>query len=98
MQALVRGESPPRLLLTEREAARALAVSPRTIWSLADSGQLPVVRIGRAKRYTLRDIESLVQRLKGQACAQKETPAAGGQTGARELQNEHIKESGPRQV
>lgn len=70
-----------QLLLTERQAARSLGVSPRTVWGLADRGQLPVVRIGRAKRYDLRDIESLIQRLKGQACAQKETPAAGGQTG-----------------
>ena len=98
MQAVVRGESPPRLLFTAPEAANAIPVSPRTIWSLADSGPLPVVRIGRAIRYDLGDIESLIQRLKGQTCVQKETPAAGGQTGARELQKEHMKNSGPRQV
>ena len=91
----VHAQKAERLLLTERDAARALAVSPRTVWSLADSGQLPVVRIGRAKRYDLRDIESLIQRLKGQACAQKETPAAGSTTGAQELHNEYIEEPGP---
>lgn len=66
----VHAQKVERLLLTEREAARALAVSPRTVWALADSGQLLVVRIGRAKRYDLRDIENLIKRLKGQASAQ----------------------------
>src|SRR5262249_23960562 len=40
------------LLLSPRDAARALAVSPRTLWSLTSPrGPLPYVRIGRAARY-----------------------------------------------
>lgn len=31
------------LLPTERQAARALSVSPRTVWHLADRRKLPVV-------------------------------------------------------
>ncbi len=49
------------LLLTEREVARALGVSARTVWTLADSGELAVVRLGRRiKRYDLRDIQALI--------------------------------------
>lgn len=35
------------LLLSVTEAARLLNVSPRTVWSLTESGSLPHVRIGR---------------------------------------------------
>lgn len=39
-------------LLTEIEAARFLAISPRTLWSLRQSGEIPHLRIGRAVRYS----------------------------------------------
>jgi excisionase family DNA binding protein len=42
----------PQLLLTAREAAAALAVSPRTLWGLTyPRGPLPAVRLGRSVRY-----------------------------------------------
>lgn len=41
----------PRLLLNGREAAKALNVSPRTLWSLTQSKEVPSVRIGRLVRY-----------------------------------------------
>jgi excisionase family DNA binding protein len=41
------------LLLSEREAAALLGVSPRSLWSLADAGELPCVRIGRRKLYAI---------------------------------------------
>ena len=46
----VNGRSAPILLKT-RDACRALAISPRTLWSLAKSGEIPAVRIGSAVRY-----------------------------------------------
>jgi len=42
----------PTLLLTPKQAAAALAVSPRTLWSLtAPRGPIPAVRLGRLVRY-----------------------------------------------
>jgi excisionase family DNA binding protein len=41
----------PRLLLTPREAAEALAISERTLWQLTHDQALPCVRIGRSVRY-----------------------------------------------
>jgi len=38
------------LLLTEADAALALAISPRTLWALEASGQIKAVRIGRSIR------------------------------------------------
>lgn len=42
---------PDALLLTPREAARLLSISTRTLWSMSDRGEIPVVRIGRSVRY-----------------------------------------------
>jgi excisionase family DNA binding protein len=41
----------PKLLLTPREAAAALCISERSLWSLTRSGTVPAVRIGRSVRY-----------------------------------------------
>jgi predicted DNA-binding transcriptional regulator AlpA len=41
----------PRLLLKPREAAAALGISPRLLWSLTKSGELPCIRISRCVRY-----------------------------------------------
>jgi excisionase family DNA binding protein len=56
------------LLLTASEAAKALAVSPRTLWSLTKSGVIPCVRIGRAVRYDPADLRSWI-------ASKKTTPA-----------------------
>jgi len=39
------------MLLRPTEAARALAISPRKLWELTNTGEVPSVRIGRALRY-----------------------------------------------
>jgi excisionase family DNA binding protein len=48
---LAPGGSVPRLLLTPQQAAEALAISTRKLWSLTASGEIPHVRIGRCVRY-----------------------------------------------
>jgi excisionase family DNA binding protein len=55
---------PPPLLLTPPEAARLLAVSPRTLWQLTHDGGIPVVRFGRAVRYDVRDLLAFIDRAK----------------------------------
>jgi len=42
--------NPGPLLVDDREAARMLGVSSRTIWTMRSDGRLPTVGIGRAKR------------------------------------------------
>jgi excisionase family DNA binding protein len=58
--------TPERILLTPKQAAAALSISTRTLWSLTDRGQLPAVRIGRAVRYSIRDLESWIARRRTQ--------------------------------
>lgn len=54
----------PRLLLTPRQAAEALAISPRKLWSLTASGEIRAVRIGRCVRYDVRDLQAAIEELK----------------------------------
>ncbi len=53
------GEATP-LLLDERTAARTLGVAPRTLWSLADAGEIPCVRIGRRKLYAIASLKQFI--------------------------------------
>lgn len=45
------------LLLTPKQASLALGISPRKLWSLTASGEIPHVRIGRCVRYPLDDLQ-----------------------------------------
>jgi hypothetical protein len=48
----------------EREAARILGVSPRTVWGLNAAGKLPCVWLAkRVKRYRLSDLQRYVDSL-----------------------------------
>lgn len=51
-------------LLTSREVAAFLGVSPRTIFSLTADGELVCVRFGRNKRYDVADIRAFIDRSK----------------------------------
>lgn len=51
--------APPRLLRVP-EVAEALAVKPGTIRSWIASRRLPVVRLGRAVRVRLEDVEAII--------------------------------------
>ena len=52
---------PHRLLVSERTAARLLCVSPRTMWSLADRGVIPFVKIGARKLYDLNTLRAWIK-------------------------------------
>jgi len=51
----------PRLLITPSEAAFALSISTRKLWSLTNAGQIPCVRLGRAVRYSPADLQEWIQ-------------------------------------
>jgi len=55
--------SPVEGLLNERQAARVLGVSPRTLWGLASRGEVPFVRVGKtSKRYDPSDLRAYCER------------------------------------
>lgn len=55
-------ENRPAGLLTSDEAARWLAISPRTLRSLRSSGKIPFISIGRLVRFSVADLEQFVSR------------------------------------
>ncbi len=52
---------PKPLLLNPRDAAQALAISPRKLWELTDTGEVSCVRIGRAVRYSVEDLRRWIR-------------------------------------
>lgn len=42
---------PLRLALRPREAAAAIGISPRKLWQMTASGEIPFTRMGRCVRY-----------------------------------------------
>ena len=56
---------PDPILLNTREAARMLAISTRTLWSLQKTGAIPVVRLGRLIRFDVEDLKTLIAERKG---------------------------------
>lgn len=54
----------PRLALRPREAAKALGIGERLLWSKTNSGEIPCIRIGRAIVYP---VELLCEWLRAQA-------------------------------
>jgi excisionase family DNA binding protein len=52
------------MLVSARDAAKLLAISERTLWSLTAAGEIPVVRIGRSVRYDPRDLQTWIERSK----------------------------------
>lgn len=55
------------LLLSTREAAKRLSISERTLYSLTKAGQLPCVRLGMAKRYSVETIKQWIQKAESEA-------------------------------
>lgn len=54
--------APVRLLLTRREAAHALAVSERTLWSMTQPrGPIGVVRLGQSVRYPIESLQDFIR-------------------------------------
>ncbi len=52
---------PAKLLLTPKQAADSLSISPRTLWTLANSGLIPTVRVGRSVRYDPIDLRRWIE-------------------------------------
>jgi len=58
----------PQLLLSPREAARALSICERTLYALTKAGEIPAVRIGRAVRYSMDDLKDWIRRASEKKC------------------------------
>lgn len=53
-------------LLTSRQAATALAICPRTLWSLKEKGEIPFLKVGGLVRFSPNDLLAWIKmRTKG---------------------------------
>ena len=52
------------LLVRPPQAAEILAISPRSLWSMTASGEIPHIRLGRSVRYPLADLQEWIERHK----------------------------------
>ena len=57
----------PRLLLKPNEAAAALRISPRLLWSKTKLGEIPCLHIGKAVRYSPAALQEWIAKRKGGA-------------------------------
>ena len=58
------------LLLSAREAAEALAISPRKLWGMTASGEIPHIRLGRCVRYPVDDLQEWIKSRKKEGGSQ----------------------------
>jgi excisionase family DNA binding protein len=49
------------LLLSPRQASRALAISERTLWTLTKAGTVPHIRIGKLVRYSMEGLRKYIE-------------------------------------
>jgi excisionase family DNA binding protein len=47
------------------QAAKALAISQRKLWSLTANGEIPHIRLGRCVRYPVDDLRQWINEQKG---------------------------------
>jgi hypothetical protein len=53
------------LLLSAATAAKSLCISPKTLWTLTNDGQINPVRIGRRVLYSPRELELFIDSRRG---------------------------------
>lgn len=60
------------ILVDAREAARLLAICPRTLWQLTKDQQIPSLRIGKCVRYRVADLDAWTRSQQLQSSKHKE--------------------------
>lgn len=55
--------SPAPLLWDARTTAEALGVSPRKLWSMTASGEIPSLKLGRLVKYRPEDVQAYLASL-----------------------------------
>jgi len=72
MEPITRSE---RLLVTPSQAAKLLSICERTLFSLAASGQILRIKIGRAVRYSPDDLQRWIDERKESPGREQNPPA-----------------------
>lgn len=62
------------MLLTPRQAARALNISERTLWQRTKDGVIPAIKLGHLVRYSPDDLRDWIRQASGE---KRENPQKG---------------------
>lgn len=62
------------ILISEREAARLLGVSDRTVWQMRKDGKIKAVKIGAAVRYARSELDRFISDQMSQGSAPATSP------------------------
>ena len=54
------GHPVPPLAVPVKQAAALLGISPRKLWTLSNTGEIPAVRFGRCVRFRPEDLEAFL--------------------------------------
>lgn len=57
---MTNSSSQSTLLLTPAQASKTLAISPRKLWGMTASGEIPHIRLGRCVRYPVDDLQAWI--------------------------------------
>ena len=63
------------LLLTPKQAATALAISPRKLWGMTANHEIPHIRLGRCLRYPVSDLMLWIDQHKEGGQVNKQSPS-----------------------
>jgi excisionase family DNA binding protein len=55
-------KAPIRLLLSPREAAQALSICEKTLYTITKDGEIPVIRMGRSVRYPVDGLKEWIDK------------------------------------
>ncbi len=62
-----KGQDCPRLALRPKDAARALGIGERLLWSMTNRGEIPHIKLGKAVLYPIAELERwLAERVRRQ--------------------------------
>lgn len=60
------------LLLSPRQASRALAISERTLFTLTKAGTVPHMRIGKLVRYSVAGLRKYIEQASEENCEDRQ--------------------------
>jgi excisionase family DNA binding protein len=56
--------TPPKMLVSAKEASRMLSLSTRTLYNLRQTGELRAIHVGRSVRYAVDDLRAWIESAK----------------------------------
>ena len=60
---LQKQQASEKIMVSPKEAAELLSISPRKLWTLTNQGHIPIIRLGGLVRYSVESLRVYVESL-----------------------------------